>query len=153
VKPVNTPGSASGGGKLEGQLGQFTILRGTAVGGQAQFGFDVSYALGAAAPAGTLSFRDRDTGKRVEATAIDTLTIAGPRATITGRATVDGAPGVAFFVEVEDLGKAGADTFRIVTGDGYAAFGVVEKGNVTVEGGGLLLGLLFNFARAPFAYV
>jgi hypothetical protein len=39
------------------------------------------------------------------------------------------------FAEVEDLGKAGADTFRIVTGDGYGAFGVVSKGDVRVEGG------------------
>ena len=44
-----------------------------------------------------------------------------------------------FVVEVDDLGKAGskADTFRIVTATGYAAFGVVDRGNVTVSGGGL----------------
>ncbi|MGH2456235.1 MAG: post-COAP-1 domain-containing protein [Candidatus Limnocylindria bacterium] len=153
VNPANTPGSAGGGGQLEGELGAFTILRGTAVGGQAQFGFDVSHALGAASPKGDLTFRDRDTGKRVQASAIDSLTIEGPRATITGRATVDGAPGVAFFVEVEDLGKAGADTFRIVTADGYAAFGVVEKGNLTVEGGGLPLGFLVVLGAAPLAVI
>ncbi|HEX2883695.1 MAG TPA: post-COAP-1 domain-containing protein [Candidatus Limnocylindria bacterium] len=138
VVPANTPGSASGGGQLAGQLGEFTILRGTAVGGRAQFGFDVDYLTGATAPTGTVTFRDRDSGVRVEATSISTLTIEGPRATMTGRATVDGTPGVAFFLEVEDLGKAGADTFRIVTGTGYGAFGVVEKGNITVSGGGLL---------------
>jgi hypothetical protein len=44
-------------------------------------------------------------------------------------------PGVAFSVEVEDLGKAGADTFRIVLGDGYAAAGAISKGNITVSGG------------------
>jgi hypothetical protein len=48
---------------------------------------------------------------------------------------VDGTPGVAFLAEVEDLGKAGADTFRIVLGNGYGAFGVVDKGNITVSGG------------------
>jgi hypothetical protein len=42
-------------------------------------------------------------------------------------------------VEVEDLGKAGADTFRIVLADGYAAAGVLTKGNISV-GGGLGLG-------------
>jgi hypothetical protein len=135
LRPTNTPGSAAGGGKTESELAEFTILRGTAVGGQAQFSLDVSYVLGAATPVGTLEFRDKAAGKRVQATAIDSLTIVGQRATITGRATVDGQPGVAFFAEIEDLGKAGADTFRIVTGDGYGAFGVVEKGNITLDGG------------------
>lgn len=72
---------------------------------------------------------------RVDATSIESLTIGGPRASFTGRATVDGEPGVAFFAEVEDLGKAGADTFRIVLGSGYGAFGIVDKGNITVSGG------------------
>jgi hypothetical protein len=135
LRPTNTPGSAAGGGKTESELAEFTILRGTAVGGQAQFSLDVSYVLGAATPVGTLEFRDKAAGKRVQATAIDSLTIVGQRATITGRATVDGQPGVACFAEIEDLGKAGADTFRIVTGDGYGAFGVVEKGNITLDGG------------------
>jgi hypothetical protein len=135
LRPTNTPGSAGGGGKLIGELAEFTITRGTAVGGQAQFGFDVSYLTGAATPAGSLHFRDKTSDVRADATSIDSLTIAGPRATITGRATVDGTPGVSFVAEVEDLGKAGADTFRIVLGNGYGAFGVVDKGNITVTGG------------------
>jgi hypothetical protein len=135
VRPTNTPGSAGGGGQLVGNLAEFTILRGTAVGGQAQFGFDVACVVGSPAPTGSVHFRDRTSGARVDATAIDSLTIVGQRATMTGRATVDGVPGVAFFVEVEDLGKAGADTFRVVTGTGYGAFGVVSKGNITVSGG------------------
>jgi hypothetical protein len=134
VRPTNTPGSAGGGGKLVAELAEFTITQGTAVGGTGQFGFDVSYLLGAASPAGNLHFRDKATDVRVDATAIESLTIAGPRATITGRATVNGTVGVAFFAEVEDLGKAGADTFRIVLGSGYGAFGVVDKGNITVTG-------------------
>lgn len=91
--------------------------------------------LGAASPVGSLTFQDKGLRRKVQATAIDSLTIAGPRATITGRATVDGVPGVGFVVEVEDLGKAGADTFRIVLADGYSASGVLTKGNVTVSGG------------------
>jgi hypothetical protein len=138
VRPTNTPGSAGGGGKTASELGEFVITRGSAVGGTGQFGFAVSYVTGAAVPTGTLTFKDKSAGKRVDATAIDSLTIQGPRATITGRATIDGAAGVAFVVEVEDLGKAGADTFRIVTGDGYGAFGVLTHGNVTVSGGGVL---------------
>lgn len=135
LRPTNTAGRASGGGKTEGELAEFTITRGTAVGGRGQFGLDVRYVTGAATPVGSLTFKDKAAGHRVEATSIESFTVAGPRATITGRATVDGAAGVAFFVEVEDLGKAGADTFRIVTGTGYSAFGVVDKGNITVEGG------------------
>lgn len=135
LRPTNTPGSASGGGKLIGELAEFTITKGTAVGGTGQFGFDVSYLVGAATPTGTLHFRDKAADVRVDATSIESLTIAGPRATITGRATVDGMPGVAFVAEVEDLGTAGADTFRIVLGSGYGAFGVVDKGNITVSGG------------------
>lgn len=138
LRPTNTPGSAGGGGKLVGELAEFTITRGTAVGGQAQFGFDVSYVTGAAMPAGSLHFADKTTGLSADATSIESLTIVGPRATITGRATVNGTPGVAFFAEVEDLGKAGADTFRIVFATGYGAFGVVDRGNITVEGAGLL---------------
>ena len=136
--PVNTAGQVRGGGQAEGQLAEFTILEGTAVGGRAQFSFDVAYVTGAPTPTGKVHFRDRDSGARVDATAIDSLTIEGPRATLSGRATVDGQAGVRFFLEVEDLGKGGADTFRIVTATGYGAFGVVEKGNITVSGGGLL---------------
>lgn len=133
--PVNTPGRASGGGKTEAEFAEFTITRGTAVGGTGQFGLDVSYVAGAATPLGTLVFRDKAAGVKVDATAFDSLTIAGARATITGRAAVNGTSGVRFTAEVEDLGKAGADTFRIVLATGYGAFGVVDKGNITVEGG------------------
>ena len=129
-----------GGGQAAGELAEFTILEGTAVGGRAQFSVDVTYVLGAPTPTGTVHFRDRDSGTRVDATAIDSLTIQGSRATLTGRATVDGVAGVRFVLEVEDLGKAGSrtDTFRLVTATGYGAFGVVDRGNITVSGGSLL---------------
>jgi LVIVD repeat len=135
IRPTNTPGSADGGGKLPGDLATFLIASGSKPGGEAQFQLDVSYLAGAAAPSGTLQFRDKGTGRRVDATTIDSLTIAGARATLTGRATVDGIAGIGFMVEVEDLGKAGADTFRIVVTDGYAAAGALTKGNITVSGG------------------
>jgi hypothetical protein len=138
--PANTPGSVGGGGQTAGQLAEFTILEGSFVGGLGQFSIDVSYVLGAPVPVGQVTFRDRASGTQVKSSSIDTMTIAGSRATITGRATVDGVAGVRFVVEVEDLGKAGskADTFRVATATGYAAFGVVERGNVMVSGGGLL---------------
>lgn len=135
LRPTNTPGSAGGGGKLEAEFAEFTITRGSGIGGTGQFGLDVSYLAGAPTPAGSLQFRDKRIGVRADATSIDSLTIVGSRAAIIGRATVNGTPGVAFYAEVDDLGKAGADTFRIVFGTGYGAFGVIDKGNITVSGG------------------
>jgi hypothetical protein len=137
VMPVNTTGRAAGGGKLESELAAFTITEGTAVGGTGQFGLDVRFVTGAASPIGWLQFRDKAAGVKLDATAIDSFTVTGPRATVTGRATVNGTAGVRFVADVEDLGNAGADTFRIVLGSGYGAFGVVDKGNITVEGAGL----------------
>lgn len=131
--PTSTPGSVSGGGKLEGEV---LILRGTTAGGRAQFGLEVSYTAGALAPVGSLAFHDKTLGKRVNATSFDSLAVAGSTATMTGLATVNGVPGIRFFVEVEDLGGPGAgDLFRIVLADGYGALGRVEKGNVTVTAG------------------
>ena len=151
LRPTNTPGSAAGGGKLDQDFATLTILRGSAPGGEAQFGMDVRYAAGAATPVGSLAFQDKALKRKVQSTAIDSLTIAGQRATITGRATVDGVPGVGFVIDVEDLGKAGADTFRIVLADGYAAVGVLSKGNITVDGGLTLGGVGLALPWLPTA--
>jgi hypothetical protein len=134
VKPTNTPGRAKGSGTVEGEDAEISILSGPSKGGKATFSLDVAYLAGNAAPAGKLRFHDRAADRRVTATSVDSLTIAGARASITGRATVDGVPGITYFVEVEDLGDE-ADSFRIVLGDGYAAGGVLLKGKVTVTGG------------------
>ena len=130
----STPGRASGGGQAPGELAELSIVRGTTAGGKATFSFDVRTTAGL--PGGQLSFTDHRLKKNVTATAIDSLTVAGAKATITGRATVDGTPGVSFVVEAEDLGEPGkADSFRIVLGDGYAAGGVLLKGNIQVSAG------------------
>src|SRR5688572_12190356 len=134
VRPTNTPVRARAGGGSPGELAELSILSGPSKGGKASFSLDIAYLAGQAAPAGKLTFHDRAADRKVTATGIDSLTIAGSRASMTGRATVDGVPGVSFFVEVEDLGKK-ADTFRIVLGDGYAAGGVLLNGNVEVTGG------------------
>jgi hypothetical protein len=134
VRPTNTPGRAKGNGGVDGELAELSILSGPSKGGTATFSLDVAYLAGQAAPIGKLTFHDKFSDRKVTATGIDSLTIAGAKATITGRATVDGVPGVSFFAEVEDLGSD-ADTFRIVLGDGYAAGGVLLKGKVVVTGG------------------
>jgi hypothetical protein len=136
VRPTNTPGTVRGGGRYPGELAELSILSGPSKGGKATFSLDVAYVTGQAAPTGALRFHDQAADRKVEATAIDSLTIAGAKAAITGRATVDGVRGISFFAEVEDVGKD-ADAFRIVLGDGYAAGGVLLNGNVEV-GGGLL---------------
>jgi hypothetical protein len=134
LRPTNTPGRARGNGGADGDLAEVSILSGPSQGGQATFSLDVAYLAGQAAPTGKLTFHDKAADRKVQATGIDSLTIAGAKASITGRATVDGTPGVSFFVEVEDVGKE-ADAFRIVLGDGYAAGGVLLKGKVEVTGG------------------
>ena len=134
VRPTNTPGRAKGGGRYPGELADLSILSGPSQGGKATFGLDVAYVAGQASPTGTLTFNDKLSGRKLEATSIESLTIAGAKAAITGRATVDGVRGISFFAEVEDIGKE-ADAFRIVLGDGYAAGGVLLKGNVEVTGG------------------
>jgi hypothetical protein len=134
VKPTNTPGRAKGSGSVPGEPAELSILSGPSKGSKASFSLDVTYLAGNASPAGKLTFEDKASGKKVAATGIDSLTIAGARASITGRATVDGVAGITFFVEVEDLGKD-ADAFRIVLGDGYTAGGVLLKGKVEVTGG------------------
>jgi hypothetical protein len=134
VRPLNTPGRAKGGGQYPGQLAELSILSGPSKGGKATFGLDVAYITGQAAPAGTLTFNDKLSGRKLEATSIESLTIAGAKAAITGRATMDGVRGISFFAEVEDVGKE-ADAFRVVLGDGYAAGGVILRGNVEVSGG------------------
>jgi hypothetical protein len=133
VRPTNTPGRARGYGSVDDELAEISILSGPSRGGKAEFALDVRYLAGQAVPTGLLVFEDRS-GPRVKATSIDSLTIAGSRASITGRAAVDGERGISFFVEVEDLGKD-ADSLRIVLGDGYAAGGVLLKGKVEVTGG------------------
>jgi hypothetical protein len=135
--PTNTPGKASGGGQLKNELAELLVVRGTAAGGRANFGFDASSTAGVLA--GQLTYNDHATGKKVRSSSIDSFAVVGNKATFGGRATVDGVPGVAFFVEVEDLGEPGtADTFRLVLGDGYGAAGVLLHGNIQVEAGGLL---------------
>jgi hypothetical protein len=134
VRPTNTPGRAKGGGQHPGELAELSILSGPSKGAKATFGLDVTYLAGAAAPTGKLTFNDKLADRKLESTSIESLTIAGAKAAITGRATVDGVPGVPFFAEVEDVGKD-ADAFRIVLGDGYAAGGILLKGNVEVTGG------------------
>jgi hypothetical protein len=135
ASPTSTPGRAKGGGKAPGELAELSILSGTNAGGKASFSLDVTFAAGAPAASGSISFNDKD-GTKVQSATIDTLAVTGTKATITARGTVNGRPGVRLVVEVEDLGEPGrADSFRLFTGDGYGAGGVLLNGNIDVTGG------------------
>src|SRR5918997_6484561 len=43
---ANTPGKATGGGQVPGELAELAILRGTAAGGRANFGFNAQFSAG-----------------------------------------------------------------------------------------------------------
>ena len=132
LPPTNTPGKATGGGQVSGELAELTILRGSAAGGRANFGFNAQFSTGLLS--GHLTYIDHGSKMDVKSTSIDSFTATGNKASFSGRAKVNGIPGVGFLVEVEDLGEPGrADTFRIVLQDGYAAGGVLLKGNIQVS--------------------
>jgi LVIVD repeat len=135
ASPASTPGRVKGGGQAPGELAELTIVSGTNAGSKAGFSLDVAFAAGAPAPTGSISFNDKE-GTKVQSATIDALTVTGTKATIIARGTVNGTPGVRLVVEVEDLGEPGrADSFRLVTGDGYGAGGVLLNGNIDVAGG------------------
>ncbi len=139
VRPQNVPGKATGGGQTSGTLAELAIVRGLSAGGRANFGFNAQFASGDVAPSGHITYIDHAIKKDVKSTSIDSFSAVGNRATFSGRATVDGVPGITFFVEVEDFGEPGdADTFRIVLGDGYGASGVLLKGNIQVHRGSVV---------------
>jgi hypothetical protein len=137
LPPPNTPGRASGGGQLANELAEMAIVRGTSAGGRASFGFNAQFSDGVLS--GHLTFIDHGVGKTVQSTSITSFTRSGNQATFTGTATVNKTPGISFTVMVEDWGEPGSsaatkpDTFKIVLGDGYAAQGVLLKGNIQVQ--------------------
>jgi hypothetical protein len=134
---TNTPGRASGGGQFANELAEMAIVRGTSAGGRASFGFNAQFSDGVLS--GHLTFIDHGVGKKVQSTSITVFTRNGNQATFTGTATVNKTPGISFTVMVEDWGEPGSsastkpDTFKIFLSDGYAAQGVLLKGNIQVR--------------------
>jgi hypothetical protein len=129
---------ATGGGQIDG-LAEITILRGTNVGGRANFGFNAQLAAGASTASGHLTYIDHDMDKKVKSVSVDTLQIIGNTAIFTGMATVNGAGPFEFEVRVQDWGEPGSnaavtpDDFSISV-DGYTAFGFLIAGNIQVHG-------------------
>ena len=85
---------------------------------------------------GHLSFKDRDTGMRVNAltvTAYGTGSVPNSRH-IEGTAEIDGLGGFTYRAEAVDNGEPGdADTFSIDLSNGYHAEGVLGGGNIQLH--------------------
>ena len=120
---VNTAGQVKGEGTLRFHRGRIT------------FEFDVKYSNGALAPSGELTFRDRGAKISLKATSFQVLNILGNHAVITGFATVNGKPNVAFTLDVYDFGKHGfSDRFmiQIPSLNAYSAGGMLRRGNIEI---------------------
>jgi hypothetical protein len=153
---ANTPGKATGGGKIESDptsldvvLELATLLiqqssRPTSVGSQATFGFSVM----CCPPHGNLEYNDHAASVRIKAESIEnfvitpsTVCVNGKHAQFKGQAqetTATGSEQVGFTVDVDDCGEPGSstaggtDTFKIQTFD-YMAAGPLIGGNIQVH--------------------
>ena len=155
---ANTPGKATGGGKIESdpisldlvlELATLLIKKSfdpTIVGSQATFGFVVT----CCAPKGNLEYNDHQANVRIKAISIETFVISassacpttsGKHAQFKGQAnetTVTGTQQVGFTVDIDDCGEPGSSTaggmdmFQIQTVD-YMAGGPVIGGNIQIQ--------------------
>ena len=114
-----TSGQATGGGQI------------VWVTGKVVFGFSVSNNGGLK---GNCHVIDVSSKLHIKCASIDTLVLGATHATFTGQATVDGVE-TTFQIDVDDFGDPGAgqDTFKIQTGSGYTAEGVLTAGNIQVR--------------------
>jgi len=151
----NTPGKATGGGKIESSststsldtvLTLATLLitntsHPISVGSQATFGFSVA----CCAPKGNLEYNDHAANITIKATSIITFVIspssacpAGKHAQFMGMAKQNGTT-VNFTVDVDDCGEPGSsptggpDMFKIQTSAGYMAGGPLIGGNIQIK--------------------
>ena len=156
----NTPGKATGGGKIESdptgldlvlELATLLIKQSfdpTIVGSQATFGFVVS----CCPPKGNLEYNDHQANVRIKAISIETFVISAPssacptnlsgkHAQFKGQANetkVTGTQQVGFTVDVDDCGEPGSltaggtDMFKIQTVD-YMAGGPLIGGNIQIH--------------------
>jgi hypothetical protein len=124
IQPPPPPGddSISGGGWIAGPANKRT------------FGFSGSVEDGALF--GHLSFKDHDTGMKVEGLSVTAYgggTSPNSRR-IEGTAKIDGAAGFTYRIEAADNGEPGdADTFSIDLSNGYHADGVLGGGNIQLH--------------------
>jgi hypothetical protein len=124
VEPPSTAGddTISGGGWIPGPHDKRS------------FGLSAGYVDGVLS--GHLTFKDHDTGMKVEAVSI---TGYGPGSVpdsryVEGSAEIDGIGGFTYRVEAADNGEPGdADTFSIDLSNGYHADGALGAGNIQLH--------------------
>ena len=120
--PASTPGKVTGGGH---------IVHAGAVRG-VSFGFNASLAERGFHGRGVVV--DHQTDTRIKLLDVTLLVIAGTHATIQGNAEVNGVP-TTYTIDVDDLNEPGTlrDTFKITTGTGYVAGGLLTGGNIQIH--------------------
>jgi uncharacterized protein len=108
----DAPGFVTGGGFIQSRAG--ALVADPSRTGKGAFQIDLDYAVGATHPTGTFvySLGGAGTAFSLAATSFDFLAIRGDAARFSGAATVNGADGFTYTVDVVDRGKG--DTFRLV---------------------------------------
>jgi hypothetical protein len=120
---TSTPGSASGGGYINNVDGNRVV-----------FGFGVH--AGAGTPSGSCHVIDLTANVHIKCLSVSLFVITLTHATVMGEATVDKVA-TNYRIDVDDVADPGAlsDTFTIDTDSGYTATGVVQHGDIQVNGG------------------
>lgn len=119
---VNSIGKTTAGGWIELE------------GKKATCGFVSEYVEGSAAPAGSVTYQDHDTGMTVKSISLVAMGIVGNRAWIYGTCEIDNQPGHWFRIDVTDNGEPGSDdVFNILLDTGYQKGGKLGGGNITIH--------------------
>ena len=119
--PASTPGQVTGGGQAPAFLT-----------GEIAFGFNAQNLNSGVK--GNCNIVDKDAGKHFKCETVDTLVVTGTHAWFSGQATINGVM-TNYRIDVDDLAEPGTgrDTFRVTTGSGYTAGGVLTSGNIQIH--------------------
>ena len=122
ILPASTPGQVTGGG----------YVNDATLAGEVSFGFNAQSTGGLVK--GNCNVIDHGTGQHVKCLNVTALVQTPTHATFFGEATVDGVA-TNYRIDVDDLGEPGGgrDTFKIQTDSGFAAAGVLTRGNVQIH--------------------
>ena len=122
VLPTTTAGHITGGGQMFNATGTDYDA----------FGFTAQ--SDSSGIKGECTVVDPTASVKIKCLDVTTLTKSGTHTTLFGDATINGAP-TTYRIDVDDFGEPGTghDTFKIQTGSGYRAGGVITNGNIQVH--------------------
>jgi len=122
TQPLTSPGKATGGGQIPSAFGADPVT----------FGFTAQST--GQAQMGTCEVVDHAAATKVKCLDVTGYFQSGNRATFVGHATVNGVDTL-YRIDVTETGEPGAgrDSFAIQTASGYAAAGVLLRGNIQVH--------------------